>query len=706
MSQSPFEQAGILRIGAVDYVSPDGITVALDIETPESVALNAGTPRPFPRVNGYLLIPVDDAFLVGQVEWMIVERSPFPKRQGMQRDFGLIDLPYPTRKLRLNPLGTLRKRANKCVFSRGADALPSVGVAVILPTKDQLRSIVESGEHHRVKIGTSPLADHADVWIDPNRLFGRHLAVLGNTGSGKSCSVAGLIRWSIEKAKAEKQAEGIPNARFIVLDPNGEYSRAFGVRDKNSDNPLNARVFKVNPDKSKGELPLQVPLWFWNSTEWCSFTQASEKTQRPLLRIALRESKAGMGNTGELTEAERKLNLHRVLTSKLDMIQTSVNSGEHESTKSHSFGRMLTAIREDVTNIEQDHPDQREDLEAVKSVISAAVAEKSSGKGFFDPFTDKQASQITDALQKALNGLGKNIYPEGLDEDIPLKFDGADLANYLERLARQENARQYLDPLIARLRAFLSDSRMKAIISDTGDLTLETWLNEYIGGNQAKDGCVSVIDLSLVPTEIVHVITAVIARMVFEAQQRYVKLDEKKRPLPTVIVMEEAHTFVKRTKDDTDDEGAASICCQAFEKIAREGRKFGLGLVVSSQRPSELSPTVLSQCNSFLLHRISNDRDQERVQRLVPDNLRGIMRELPLLPSQNAILLGWASELPVLVKMNDLPELQQPRSKDPDFWEVWVGKDDKGKAVDRSVDWEKIANDWRNLSTGKSGNGG
>jgi len=101
MSHAPFEHAESLRIGTVDFVSPDEIKVALDIEAPESVALNAGAPRPFPRVNSYVLIPVDDGYLVGQIEWLTVERSPFPKRRGMQ-DFGLIDLPYPLRKMSLN----------------------------------------------------------------------------------------------------------------------------------------------------------------------------------------------------------------------------------------------------------------------------------------------------------------------------------------------------------------------------------------------------------------------------------------------------------------------------------------------------------------------------------------------------------------------------------------------------------------------------
>ena len=170
MSETPFEHAGSLRIGTVDFVSPDEVKVLLDIEAPDSVALNAGAPRPFPRVNGYVLIPVDDGFVVGQIEWLTVERSTFPKRRGMQ-DFGLVDLPYPLRRMSLSPLGNLRKKASPAadyVFRRGADSLPSIGTGVLLPTEKQLRSIVESGERRRVKIGTSPLAAHAEVRVDPD----------------------------------------------------------------------------------------------------------------------------------------------------------------------------------------------------------------------------------------------------------------------------------------------------------------------------------------------------------------------------------------------------------------------------------------------------------------------------------------------------------------------------------------------------------
>lgn len=685
MSQPPFEQAGSLRIGAVDFVSPDEIKIGLDVEAPESIALNAGGPRPFPRVNGYLLISVDDAFLVGQVEWLTVERSPFPKRRGMQ-DFGLVDLPYPLRRLKLNPLGTLRKSApeGQYTFRRGADALPTIGAAVVLPTESQLRSIVESGERRRVKIGMSPLAGDAEVSIDPNRLFGRHLAVLGNTGSGKSCSVAGLIRWSLEQA-TRARSKGRPNARFIVLDPNGEYSRAFS-----SDDAAKARIFKVNP--AAGDVALKVPLWFWNSGEWCSFTQASARTQRPTLMHALRLVRDGQT---EPTPDESH-DMRRFLRTLVTTIRIEQNSGGPWGAfpKPKAFFEKLEKWKSGLEpDLESFTGTQRESLQALVDSIEGLCVAKRVRYPHHD-FTRqgvKDLLAVTSDAHSAFGGSLSDVIPA--DVDAPRPFEGASLLRAAEVAGEMLNVSEHVETLLVRIRALLTDNRMKPIMGDAADTTLDEWLTSYIGSDDAADGCVSVIDLSLVPAEVVHVVTAVIARMVFEALQRYVKLEGV--ALPTVLVMEEAHTFIKRYKDDVENQDAASICCQVFERIAREGRKFGLGLVLSSQRPTELSPTVLSQCNTFLLHRISNDRDQELVNRLVPDNLRGLLRELPSLPSQTAILLGWASELPILVKMNNLPKSQQPRSDDPEFWGVWVGQDEEGEPINRETEWTKIATDWQ-----------
>lgn len=687
MFQSASEQLSSVRIGTVQYVAPDQIRATLDSEAPESVALNTGEPRPFPRVNGYLLITVDADHLVGQVEWITAEQTASPLQRG-RRDTQLVDLPKSLRRLRINPLGMLRNSptTNEYLFQRGAEALPSVGAAVILPSESQLKAIIDSGEPRHVKIGTSPLAGDAVVAVDPNKLFGRHLAVLGNTGSGKSCSVAGLIRWSLEQA--QRPCVKRPNARFIILDPNGEYSSAFEEKDA-----LETRVFRVKVD-GDGIKQLKVPLWFWNSAEWASFAQASARTQGPFLRRALREIKSDRSAITEDSTEEKQLRLRRYLSSRLISIRSDFRSGAIQMDE-NKFGFRLKAIASDLEIKIAEFPSAG--LGKIRNAIASALkaaynsfTDKRTGEfvEYYRAFPEAQIEDVMDAFEESLDGLGGVVYHDGPGENTPLPFKGTDLADHVEMIAMQDNVSQFVDFLVARIRMFLADPTLRAIVDQDEEFTLTQWLNEYLGDSNDEEGsCVSVIDLSLVPSDVVHIVTAVIARMIFEALQRYMDLNGSS--LPTVLVMEEAHTFIKRYRDDHDYQDAAAVCCRAFERIAREGRKFGLGLILSSQRPSELSPSVLSQCNTFLLHRISNDRDQELVNRLVPDNLRGLLRELPSLPTRNAVLLGWATELPVLVRMNELPSGHQPRSDDPEFWKVWV------RESERKINWQAIAADWQ-----------
>lgn len=688
MTLSPLAYADSLRIGTIDYVSPDGIKVLLDIEAPDGVALNAGVPRPFPRVNGYVLAPSDQGYLVAQVEWITIERSQYPKRKGMQ-DFGLVDLPYPLRKMSLNPLGCLFYSEGQYEFRRGVEAYPSVGDPVNLPTQEQLRAIVESGEKRRIKIGISPLAANAEVKVDPDRIFGRHLAVLGNTGSGKLCSVAGLIRWSMDAARKARKG-GDPNARFIVLDPNGEYASTFKGMGK-------VRVFAV--EASEGVEQLQVPLWFWNSAEWSAFTQASSKTQRPTLVQALRSVRDGTTDANVAPSRDMRRFLRTLVTA----IQVEKSAGNPWKGAGPAKGfrdRLLKWKEGLIDDASFTQPESNALSELVQHLTQLLTAHQGDWPTVF---TRQEVGELLEKMSQthsAFGGSDTDALP--IDADVPRSFTGDQLLRSVEANAELLNVSEYVDTMLMRIRTILSDSRMKNITSGSGGTTLHEWLSDHIGDSRASNGSVVVIDLSLVPAEVVHIITAVIARMTLEALQRYRKLNSGKT-LPTVLVMEEAHTFIRRYADDAENHNSAAICCQVFEKIAREGRKFGLGLVLSSQRPSELSPTVLSQCNSYLLHRISNDRDQELVHKLVPDNLRGLLRDLPSLPSRHAILLGWASELPVLVQMNSLPVEQRPRSDDPDFWAVWsgenLGNDESGQPLERTVDWQAIASDWQQTSS-------
>jgi len=687
MSSLPIEHGEQLRVGTVDYVSPNEIRAVLDIESPDSIALNTGTPRNFPRVNSYVLIFCDNGYLVGQIEWLAVERSPYPKQRDIQ-DFGLVNLPFPQKKISLNPVGTLKRFSKEGIesfrFQRGSESFPSIGAAILLPTDLQLRSIVESGDNRRVIIGQSPLANNANVAVDPDRLFGRHIAVLGNTGSGKSCSVAGLIQWSLEAAI---DAEVNPNARFIVLDPNGEYSRSLGPSTK-----FKGRVFKV--EAGDGEHQLQVPSWFWNSSEWASFTQASAKVQMPLLKRSLR----AMRNEEFELDPNLDLEVKKFISTILFSLKSDKSKGSAWGSfpapknlfeKIDSWKQSVSAYKGKL-----DSGDTR--LNSLEDNLNVYVGARQGKYPNYIASVEEVDVLIRNMLEAfaLFGGTEIDLYPKS--EDIPLPFEGENLVAYLEALAQENGSEQYVEYLVARIRTMLSDTRMKPITNDTEKrVDLAKWLESYIGNDIVGEecSCVSIIDLSLVPNEITHLVTAVISRIVFESLQRYRRINNKS--LPTVLVAEEAHTFIKRYRDEPVNQDVAAVCCQVFEKIAREGRKFGLGMVISSQRPSELSPTVLSQCNTFLLHRISNDKDQEQVHKLVPDNLRGLLRELPSLPSQYAILMGWASELPVLIKMKNLTEEQRPHSDDPDFWDVWTRKNSDGETVERNTDWGKVVQDWQ-----------
>lgn len=675
MITTPIDYLASLRVGTVEFISPDRIEVLLDIEAPDSVALNTGTPRNFPRINGYVLIPVDLGFVVGQVSWITIQRSPYPKRKGFN-DFGLIDLPFPLRKMELQPMGTLVAAEDGYKFRRGLETFPSVGDIVILPTEQQLKSIVESGENRRVYIGNSPLIGNAKVMIDPDKLFGRHLAVLGNTGSGKSCSVAGLIRWSLECADKEvKDSEKSVNSRFVVLDPNGEYSRAFA--DKKD-----ANIYTVNIGDEDDRKQLHVPLWFWNTDEWCGFTKASPKTHRTTIVHALKSVRAGHEMEGSSQERE--------LANYIRTIACAIEICLKEGTpfvQKPAFGFHQSLLKwAKGFSIEESYSDElKESLNNLSAKVALFKANR-TGTGFVDcTYTRDEIHELQNLLnavfQKA-GGKEEEFLP--IDEDSPLPYTGENFIRSIEANAEILGTSDYIVTLMPRIKTLLADVRVKKVIDDT-DVTLSSWLENYIGTDDNES--LTIIDLSLLPSDVTSIITAVIARMIFEAQQRYLKMN--KQCLPTVLVMEEAHYFIKRYNDDLDNVGPTTQCCKVFEKIAREGRKFGLGLVISSQRPSELSPTVLSQCNSFLLHRISNDRDQELVHRLLPDNMRGIFREIPTLPSQYAVLVGWASELPVMVKMRTLLKEQCPQSDDPDFWDVWT------RSQDRRIDWSVIASDWQ-----------
>jgi len=220
-----------------------------------------------------------------------------------------------------------------------------------------------------------------------------------------------------------------------------------------------------------------------------------------------------------------------------------------------------------------------------------------------------------------------------------------------------------LTRFIQRLKSKQSDKRLNFIFNSDGKLQEYDWFPSLINillnfGN--KKG-LKIIDLSEVPSDILPLITGLIGRLIFSVQQW---MDEDKRH-PVALFCDEAHLYIPaNSKGGMEEKGLAS-----FERIAKEGRKYGISLVVITQRPSDVNKTVLSQCGNFVAMRLTNPDDQNVIKRLFPDNLGDFSEMLPILDIGEALIVGDASLLPSRVKIDE-PSIP-PNSATVDFWDEW-----------------------------------
>lgn len=665
------------KIGVVDSVSVNEIKGYLLDEAPQNISIMEGNLSFFPRINNYLVIPNETGWLVGMISWIGYNHTNVNSE---------VNLPKGLRMVYLNVLGHIVETLHGLEFERGAFSLPTVGDPLLIPSITQLDAIVKNNDSNTIMIGTSPQAGNQEIRLSVDSLFGRHLAILGNTGSGKSCTVAGVIRWSIEETM--KKSGKSPNSRIIVLDPNGEYRHAFDDLDVDV-NYCAVKVDDNDPDMKQ----LRVPAWMWTSQEWAGVLQASGKTQKPLLREALRNLKSSNINIdaekskGVINEELLKAHFHNWQM----FLKNAIINENYLNSEKNKFGTQLNDRLQNMCHIISKIKDtysllteSGEFYKKVDAILKKSFVQSQS-YSYYTAFTLKDINEISEDLQVLIDKLGKPDDKYLCNEDDPIEFELDKLAPYIQVLAQDSSAAQYIEFMTIRIKSMLRNTTITSVVGNNPEIKLIDWINEYLGNSEEK-GKICVIDLSVVPVEIVHLIVAVVARIIYESLQRYRKYYGKE--LPTLIVMEEAHTFIKKYSDDDTDFSSNKLCTKIFEKIAREGRKFGLGLIVSSQRPSELSPTVLSQCNSYILHRIVNDKDQEMVKRLVPDNLGNLLDELPSLPTKKAIVLGAAVPIPTVVDIKELPSGKRPCSDNPEFWGVWSRK------AKRENDWNPIVDDW------------
>lgn len=265
---------------------------------------------------------------------------------------------------------------------------------------------------------------------------------------------------------------------------------------------------------------------------------------------------------------------------------------------------------------------------------------------------------------------------DGFDSDKPRPFSLDEFFNHIryrqaikangEALAATEfNAK--FKSVLDKLGVLRRDPRIQFMMKNwtTNSVKLSAILGQFVGqaANPASD--LRILDISGLPNEVAGPLTASLARLLFRYKV-YQTQDERRRD-PVLLVCEEAHRYVP---DRGEAEYAAAQ--SAVRRIAREGRKYGLGLMLVSQRPADVESTVIAQCGTWLVLRLTNQADQQHVARFLPDGLSGMTKSLPNLGQQEAIFVGEGSALPARVRVSDLPEDKLPRSRNAKFAEGWT----------------------------------
>jgi DNA helicase HerA-like ATPase len=266
------------------------------------------------------------------------------------------------------------------------------------------------------------------------------------------------------------------------------------------------------------------------------------------------------------------------------------------------------------------------------------------------------------------------------DRDKPIPFSLDEVTNHITYLQAARVQKDKVEQVTAsdfsstfksildKIRVLRLDLRIRFMMQNwtANSPSLSKIIEQLVGSDQGGKRDVRIIDISGLPNEVAGPLAAMLARLLFQ-YKLYQTQDERKRD-PVLLVCEEAHRYVP---DRGEAEYAAAQA--AVRRIAREGRKYGLGLMLVSQRPSDVESTVIAQCGTWLVLRLTNSADQAHVARFLPDSLAGMTRALPALAQQEALFVGEGAAIPARIRIRDLTESQLPRSNTVSFASGWSG---------------------------------
>lgn len=571
-------------IGTVQDVTGTTVSVALISETATGLSFVKGESYRIGQVGSFVRIPLGYTSLFGIVSQ--VGAGAAPKTEDEIR-------PWGNQWLKVQLVGE-RGRASR--FERGVSQHPTINDPVHIVTEEDLRAIYGPGDPADfVPVGHLASAESIPALVDINKLVTRHAAVVGTTGAGKSTTVAGLLTAISDQTR-------YPCARIVVLDIHGEYAKALSDR---------CTVFRVAPDATKGEKPLNVPFWALSFEE--------------LVKLAF----------GELKDQPLAAVADAIVSLKRESLSSQPCDGVNSATVTvetpvpfclHKLWLELHK-RENCTVVPKPGA-------AAAEVEPAYVLDSAE-----NPIEVGDAMLVKPPQYRTVKSTGT------ASERVQWGSDGLGIRQQVAVLASKLR-----DPQFAFL---FNPGDWRPELNGTVTKDLDALLADWIGSPSP----ITILDLSGIPSAVMNDLIGALLRILYDALFWGRNIPEGGRERPLFVVLEEAHAYL--------GDGHRGPAAAAVRRIAKEGRKYGVGMMVVSQRPSEIDSTILSQCGTIFAMRLANEKDRGQVMGAASDNLKGLFDMLPVLRTGEAIIVGEAVSLPIRTLIDPPSKNRRPDSVDP-----------------------------------------
>ena len=521
-------------------------------------------------------------------------------------------------------------------FIGGVIRKPDLNSKVRIITPEEMKLIVGDEKPSTMTLGASPLYDSCPIKVDINELFSNHMAIFGNSGSGKSCGVSRLIQNVF-------QTPGfIPfRSNFFIFDSSGEYRNAF--QDINKINPnYNYKFYTTNYYEPNTE-QLKVPLWLLTVDDLALLLSVTNHSQLPI--IERMHKLVRIFNQGDVNATEYK---NHIIAK---AIMTVLYSNETSTSKRNDIFSIIGSCSTEQFNLEAELPGigytrKFRDCFLIDSEgnFTESVLLTKYVSEFIKPELDnfepaKVVYYTLEDLEKALNF---TLISEGWLRNENTYGDAVTIRVRLHSLITGDYAKFFA------CRTFMSEQQFIASLIMMPDSKHKAQIVNF--------------NLDDVDDSFAKTITKIFCRILFD----FTKSLKDRGSLPFNILLEEAHRYIQ---NDTD---TFILGYNIFDRIAKEGRKYGLIMSLISQRPVEISDTVISQCSNFLIFKMNHPRDLDYIKKMVPNISEEIVEKQKTLQPGTCMAFGSAFRIPMIVRM-EMPN-PQPYSANADVFKQWTSQ--------------------------------